>query len=503
MIGSDPKLRDPLHGDFRPANPAARRYGCRTFVTAASAGGTRRERAERGQTTHVSATDESSRSSVIQVGGSIASDTTWNAELVQVQSDVVVEDGVTLTIAPGSRVEFADYFRIQVRGTLLARGRAERRITFTTDEPQLFTPDGSQSGCWNGIRFEAKRARNPRSVLQYCTLEYAKAVGGAGRHPRCGGALSVEACAGVELENCVLRENVADYGGALFLYEQANVRVAGTSIESNHALVDAAAVYVAYSYPTFANCTIAANRIHNQANPYQATSAVASFVAKPRFAHCIVWGNAPDVVYQHEQMFAAKAWTTRRCDVEAWPGGGDSFALDPRFVAPATGDWRLSFASPCVDAATRLDETARPPAFDLTGLARELDGDLDTTPRLDLGAHEFAPFELVTTGVLGAPALARVWGEDGATATIFVARGGVLGREIATPFGGLSLEPRGCFALGSVALASAQPGEFGFTLPDDPALAGERFGFQALTSDGHAPQLAAYTNATELTLLVP
>lgn len=504
VIGSDPELRDPLHGDFRPANPAARRYGCRTFVgTAERPSGSTRTVDARQRADSVCATGRSTPGTVLQVGGSIASDTTWDADRVEVLADVFVEDGVTLTIAPGTRVEFADYFRLQVRGTLLARGRADRRITFTTDEPEHFAPDASTSGCWNGIRFDAKLAHNAPSVLEHCTLEYSKAVGGAGRHPRCGGGLSVEACAGVELENCVLRENVADYGGALFLYEQANVRVAGTLLASNHALVDAGALYVAYSYPTFANCTIVANRIHNQAHPYQATCAVASFVAKPRFTHCIVWGNAPDVVYQHQQMFAAKAWSTRRCDVEAWPGGGDTFALDPRFVAPASGDWRLSFASPCIDAATRLDASARPPAFDLAGLARELDGDLDTDARLDLGAHEFAPLELATSGVLGTPANARAWGEDGATATLFVARGGVSGRTLATPFGGLALEPRASFSLGSIALGSSRPGELAFTLPDELALAGERFGFQALARDAHAPALAAYTNATELTLLVP
>lgn len=495
MIGIDPSLRDPEHGDFRPANPAAQRYGCRTFTGGKSAQVVPPARRP--------TTGSGARASVLQVAGSITVDTTWDADLVQVLGDVVVEDGVTLTIRPGTRVEFADYYRLQVRGTLDARGRADRRIVFTTDEPELFVPDDSLTGCWNGIRFEEKLAHNAPSLLVWCVLEHSKAVGGSGKHPTCGGALSVEGCAGVELESCILRSNVALHGGALFLYRQANVRVAGTLIADNHALLNAAAVYVAYSYPIFASCTLVANRIHNQSSPYEATSAVQSFLAKPVLAHCIVWGNAPDIPYQHAQTFGAKAFYTRRCDVEDWPGGGDSFSLDPRFVDPAAGDWRLAFASPCVDAGTRLDGAARPPALDLDGRERELDGDLDTRARLDLGAFEHAPLELVTSCALGSSAIARLWGEDGATATLFAARGGLLARTLDTPFGGLRLEPRSSFALGAASLGSAQPGTLHFTLPADPALAGASFGFQALASDGHAPQGAAYTNAIELTLVAP
>lgn len=422
---------------------------------------------------------------------------------MQVLGDVVVEDGVTLTIAPGTRVEFQDYFRLTVHGTLDARGRADRPITFTSAHPELFALDASRTGCWNGLRFEEKPAHNAPSRLEHCVIEFSKAVGGAGAHPDGGGALSVEGCAGVELVNCSLRSNLAAVGGALFLYRQANVRIVGCLIADNHALENAAAVYCAYSYPTIANCTVVANRIHNASNPYSETFAIQGFVAKLDLAHDIVWDNTPDVVYQHAQTFGAKSALTRKCDVEDWPGGGDSFSLDPRFVDAAAGDWRLGFASPCVDAGERLDDAAHPPLHDLDGRERSLDGDLDTHPRLDLGAYEFAPLELATDGALGGSATCRLWGEDGGTGTLYVARGGLSPRALATPFGGLRLEPRGSFAAGTCALGAAQPGTLVLALPSDPALVGERFGFQALSTSSHAPAGRALTNALEITLALP
>jgi hypothetical protein len=502
VIGVDPRLRDPAHGEFQPTLAAAQRYGCRTFV--ASVAG-----AMHGASTVAQApstprsTPLSQHVGVLQVAGSITSDETWDADLVRVVGDVFVEDGVVLTIAPGTRVEFEDYYRLQVRGTLDARGRPDRQIVFTTDEPAAFALDASRTGCWNGIRFDGTLARNEPSRLAYCVLEYSKAVGGAGPHPRCGGALSVEGYAGVELENCILRDNLADWGGALFLYRQANARIAGSLIARNHALQNAAAIYCAYSYPTIVDDTIVANQIHNAANPFVETSATVFFVAKPLFAHCIVWGNVPDFVYQHQQTWGAKLFVTHANDIQDWTDGGDNFALDPRFVDAANADWRLSFASPCIDAAQRLDGAGRPPATDLAGSARELDGDLDTDPRVDLGAYEHSPLELASSGALGSLATARCWGEDGGSATLYAARGALVPRELATPFGGLRLSPRKSFVVGNAALGSSQPGTLVFALPSDPALAGETFGFQLLASSSLAPAGQAYTNAVELTLVAP
>ncbi len=340
----------------------------------------------------------------------MAQDTLWDAALVHVVGNITIENGVTLSITPGVRVEFADYYRIDVAGTLLAIGTPEQRIVFTTDDPQDFTIDGSQAGCWNGLRFDETSSANATSQLAWCILEYSKATQGDARlYPLGGGALSVCDFSKLVVENCILRCNVADYGGAVFLYRNANPVIRGNLIVANHALQNASAIYCAYSHPVLANNTLVGNRIENIAFPYNETCAILPFIAKPRLVNNIVRGNDPHVKYLHSQLWEAKAWYTTYNDIEDYPPGNGNIDLDPLFVAPGAweshgtpywlddtwiaGDERLAAGSPCIDAA---DTTASLPLLDLAGAPRRFDDaaapdtGLGPPPVVDMGAYEFA-----------------------------------------------------------------------------------------------------------------
>lgn len=72
----------------------------------------------------------------------------------------------------------------------------------------------------------------------------------------------------------------------------------------------------------------------------------------------------------------------------------------PGFADPATGDYRLTFASPLVDAG---DPAVGGPATDRDGSPRLADGNCDGTPRRDIGAYELAadclpPETLISSG---------------------------------------------------------------------------------------------------------
>ena len=85
---------------------------------------------------------------VIWIEGHITSDTTWNpVDTYRVIDDTYVDPGVTLTIEPGVRVEFADDFSLYVDGSLGAVG--------TESDPILFTSSRSSPipGAWNTISF--------------------------------------------------------------------------------------------------------------------------------------------------------------------------------------------------------------------------------------------------------------------------------------------------------------------------------------------------------------
>lgn len=391
VVGINPQLLDPEHGDYRPApGSAAEAYGCQTF------GAGRPMVHDVGPGLRVPA--DTPRRATIDVAGRISADTVWDAEQVRVVGDVEVEPDVTLTIAPGVRVEFQDYYRLVVNGTLLAVGTPTQRILFTTDEPGRFTVDTAHAGCWNGVRFEDTAATNAPSRLAYCTLEYSKATGGgSGSYPYGGGALSVVGFARLCVENCIFRHNVADYGGAVFLYRQANVRIAGCLMVDNHALQNASAVYCAYSYPELTNNTIVRNPIHNEVNPYIESCALLSFIAKPVLTNNIVRDNEPGYVYMHTQLWGTKNYYTHYNNIAGYVDLDDNLDVDPLFLAPDGVDgipgtpddsFRLRSGSPCVDAGWN---SALPPALsqDLDGVARVFDGDLNGTAVVDLGAFEY------------------------------------------------------------------------------------------------------------------
>lgn len=66
---------------------------------------------------------------------------------------------------------------------------------------------------------------------------------------------------------------------------------------------------------------------------------------------------------------------------------GNNLNTDPLFVDAENGDYRLSAASPLIDAG--LDSAPSLPSYDLDGYNRIMDGDNDGTAHVDIGAYEY------------------------------------------------------------------------------------------------------------------
>jgi len=98
--------------------------------------------------------------------------------------------------------------------------------------------------------------------------------------------------------------------------------------------------------------------------------------------NCIVWGNTPAGGPQLLEC----SLPTYSC-IQGWTGGGEgNLTADPCFLSPTTGNYRLTAASPCIDAGD--PSGANLAERDLVGNRRVQYG--GERLAVDLGAYEFA-----------------------------------------------------------------------------------------------------------------
>ncbi len=178
------------------------------------------------------------RSNITHVSGHITEDTNWQ-ETIKVDGDIYIDDGNTLTLEPGTTVEFLGHYFIDVQGRLLAQGTETDSITFTVADTTGYY-DKTHTG-WNGIIFDNTPATNDTSKISYCLLEYGKRTkGGAvysyytrklifshnsfrynyssGTARECGGGAIHLKYSFIQVRNNIFTHNEAESsGGAIFI----------------------------------------------------------------------------------------------------------------------------------------------------------------------------------------------------------------------------------------------------------------------------------------------
>ena len=104
---------------------------------------------------------------VTKVKGHITSDTKWTLanSPYEVTEDVIVDQGVVLTIEPGVIIRFRNDTDLVIRGGLIAKGKPSYPIIFTSSGKQL-------PGSWGGVSFEST-AIDGQCILEYCEISYA------------------------------------------------------------------------------------------------------------------------------------------------------------------------------------------------------------------------------------------------------------------------------------------------------------------------------------------
>jgi hypothetical protein len=238
----------------------------------------------------------------------------------------------------------------------------------------------------------------------------------------------------------------------------------------------------------FTRCTVATNWL-----PFSATNQLPSGVLDLSFDSCIVVTEGPLLgPFSNPSLDATRSLISDG----SFDGINGCFSGDPGFRNGVDGDFRLRWGSPCIDAAF-VDAPAG--TRDVVGSPRDLDGNLDTLGKTDIGAYEFQPLELTTTGAIGSSLMLENWGPD-SPSTIYWARMGLASSQ-ATPFGAFQLNSQLARTFRFTTAGASTPNLTLRPIPNQIGLVGHTFSFQALTDSPAAPLSKAFTNGVEFTIV--
>jgi photosystem II stability/assembly factor-like uncharacterized protein len=220
--------------------------------------------------------------------GVIANDTSWcNVDTVKITGDVTIADGASLSICPGTTIKFMGHYMFNVQGRLVAIGEEKKPIRFTVNDTTGFNNFNNSLGSWYGIRFDNTPATNDSSLFRYCRFEHAKASE-SGLFYQEGGALYVKNFDKVAVSNCILENNAAGTGGAIYL-NNAAINIRFSTIGHNKAKYYGAGMFV-NANALISGCSISYNEMLPGSSTYGA--ALGIWEAMPQLESNIISYNS-------------------------------------------------------------------------------------------------------------------------------------------------------------------------------------------------------------------
>ncbi|KPK80727.1 MAG: hypothetical protein AMS27_16255 [Bacteroides sp. SM23_62_1] len=196
----------------------------------------------------------------------IIGDTTWS-DTTKILGDLIVADGTTLTIDPGTYVEFQGHYTLKVQGTLLAVGTETENIIFTINDTTGFSNRDTTLGGWNSIMFNntasganGAMSDNDTSRMSHCIIQYSKNFDDV--HPEnslSGGAILAKAFSRLVISECRIRRNYSyQFGGGITCSYGGDIQILNCEIDSNSCDMNGGGIAMVYSNPI-----IRGNSIHD------------------------------------------------------------------------------------------------------------------------------------------------------------------------------------------------------------------------------------------------
>jgi len=323
----------------------------------------------------------------VLVPGTISSDTTWSG-LVIVNESIIIENDVTLSINPGTKIVFNNTDSILCHGNIMALGTEEEPIGFYTT-----------AGTWKGITFDNSTNSN---------FECVGFANGAGYQ---GGVIEVLS-GNITFRYCIFENNYSMLDGGAVFNENASVYFQGCKFLMNYAGVNGGAIFTSTGNTSVDNSLFAGNSsphsggdiyIQNMVNTSVITNctfggsyasnkgrSIFSETSTVHIKNSIIAGEQDSLVYRVPDD--GGYLMVHNTDIE---GGGDNlinaddtlliFNIDPMFVDDAEGDFHLIPMSSVIDLG---DSNYIQEPYDIEG-----------NPRIygaypDLGAYEFQGLEI-------------------------------------------------------------------------------------------------------------
>lgn len=212
-----------------------------------------------------------------------------------------------------------------------------------------------------------------------------------------GGGISLFSAGAVAVLRNTIAGNLASYGGGIVTFNQSDHDIVGNVIVGNRALQLGGGVYwlIPVSAPRLVANTIADNDALDGSGVF-----ADGYDAQAQIVGNIIVAAAGQTAVSCGDFNDPNPPTIRFNDVYA-PGGGTAYAgictdqtgidgnisADPLFADAPGGDFRLTGASPALDAGT--DAAPALPSLDRDGRTRIVDGNRDCLVAVDMGAYEF------------------------------------------------------------------------------------------------------------------
>lgn len=341
--------------------------------------------------------------------------------------------------------------------------------------------------------------------LIVCVVESNTAVGDAGGAMVNGGST-------IMLDRTTVRENSAGGDGGGLLVSEGQLFSSNSPLLDNHATNGGGIMVRALGSAVLSHATVAGNTATTGGG-------VAEQGGRTVLTGSIVYANSPPFFVQ------AGGLTAVYSDLESALPGVGNVNLDPNFVDPIGGDYRLSAGSPCIDAA---DSTANPGTLDVNGAPRAHDDPsvpdtgFGSSPIVDMGSHEHhakGPFHAYGDGCAGSgvvPPRLAVSGDPFPGGTIDLridkARGGSLAflllglAPASAPLGGgcsLLVQPVLPSVIGPLPLSgtpTAGFGSLGFSVPLPGSASQASVAIQAFVQDPGAPAGFRASNGFQLSI---